>query len=280
MKKVSLPGWGRFMAPLVCILFGGVSLLGACASRGQVSPPGGALPAADAGDAAFWDTSPQGGDLVIIGVAAVRVSHKQAVELALEDVSRKAALYRRLEGGIVREEASGGAFGAALGEGSSWLHAGEGPVPLAEEFRYDPQRDVLVRDETVFVRARYTPPFPLTISYHIDRGRSPPAWIAGPPGEISGYRAGVGYASPRMRHKDTIIASYEDAAFSIIKYFSSTVDAKGVLYQGSGLFDFSNTLEARVAAQGVLESFYVLDVWADPSNGAVWTLAVAREGSR
>jgi hypothetical protein len=224
----------------------------------------------------FWDLNPQGGDLVIIGTAGLLVNRKKALELALEDAARKAAMYGEVEGSLIREEYSGGAYYSFRIDSQTELKVDENYPSLAEELRYDPDTDVLfVEGEGIYVRVRYTPAIPLRLQYRTGGGKSRPVWIDNPPSEISGYRVGVGYAGPRMYFHDTIKASCDDAAFSIIKNYSSQVASDRIMYQGAGTFDFSNTGTSSAVSAARLGGFYVLDIWTDPSNKAVWTLAVA-----
>lgn len=226
---------------------------------------------------AYWDCTPQGEDLVIIGAAGFYLDMEKAVELALDDAARKASMYERLEGSFYRTESIDGTLLGNRFEEKSEIKINEDYVRFKDEFRYDPGQDVLVLpNEGVYVKVRYTPPIPLVVQYRSETGRAEPWWVKEAPGTISGYRVGVGYARARMRYRDTIIASYEDAAISIIKFFSSSVESKRELYQGAGFLDYSNTQQTTISASASLEGFYVLDTWIDPQTKAVWTLAIVR----
>jgi hypothetical protein len=98
-----------------------------------------------------------------------------------------------------------------------------------------------------------------------------------PPETISGYAAGIGYAGRRNAHRDTVIASYENAVLAIIQNQSSSAWSSTEGFRGSGFLDYSAVTKKGTSASGVLTGFYVLEIWVDPATKAVWTLAVARQ---
>jgi hypothetical protein len=102
--------------------------------------------------------------------------------------------------------------------------------------------------------------------------------VDNPPVDISGYAVGVGYAGRRDAHRDTVIASYENAILAIIQNQSINVWGASIGFHGSGFLDYSELNQKGMSANGVLTGFYVLEIWMDPATRAVWTLAIARSG--
>jgi hypothetical protein len=132
---------------------------------------------------------------------------------------------------------------------------------------------------TIFVRTRYVPEIPFNIHYAASQGNTKPSWIDQPPGEISDYITGIGYANPRSYYRDTITASYEAAIYAIIQNVSAAVistfaNSKDTLETFSSMeASTSNTVSASAALKG----FYVLETWFDPASRGIWTLAIVRE---
>jgi hypothetical protein len=135
---------------------------------------------------------------------------------------------------------------------------------------FDPERDVYEEHGALFVNAVYTGEINGAVGYHRAETGKPP-WIENPPAEIGGFPCAVGVADARLSHKDTVIASYEDAACVFVKnsfsriYVSEQTDENTLLDNSFILFS------------GIVKGFYVLETWTDPKSGTVWTLAAARE---
>lgn len=225
----------------------------------------------------FWDTTPLDNELVFIGAAGFHLDQDAALRLALEDAARKAALFHAVRGRSLREEYTGSGFLDYRYESASVLDFNQDYRAYIEQLRFDPERDVRMDRWSVFVRARFTAPYEFKVSYERSAGTGKPRWVSFPPVEISGFLAGVGFANPRLVHKDTVIASYENAILSIIDRVSNTMHIEWVNSGDSGSFTPSSIRSSSLSSAS-LEGFYVLDVWVEPETRAVWTLAIAREG--
>ncbi|MDR2159724.1 MAG: LPP20 family lipoprotein [Treponema sp.] len=221
-----------------------------------------------------------GEDMVLFGVSGIRLNRDEAISLALEDAARQAAFFEQVEGWLIQRELIGPGFLDYRSDNVAELYFSQDYRNLVADLRFDPENDVFIYNQALFVRVRYPGADRGGISYLPNRINGRPGWIDNPPAAISGYAAGVGYAGPRLFFKDAVIASYENAAFSIIKNTFTTLIADESQMWGPGAFDFSSTSSNQVAAKGVLRGFYILDTWADPRTMAVWTLAVAREAVR
>jgi hypothetical protein len=235
-------------------------------------------------DKAFWDTAPSPDFLFFIGASAIRRDREESIRLALEDAARKTAMYHSLKGRYESRIDVGTGFLEYYADTASSLDYDEDYLKYTEELSYDPERDIVQWENSLFVRARY----PLAgsgsggiawsaggIPVGARDGR--PAWVNAPPPDIPGYTYGVGLAGRRAYHRDTVNASCEAAAFSIMRNLSGRVKGGAADVQKSGAFGYSGAASASVSSVLSLRGFYVLDIWIDPSSKAAWTLALARE---
>jgi hypothetical protein len=131
-------------------------------------------------------------------------------------------------------------------------------------------------ENAVFVMARYRGSLLLSYQSLPAGPGGKPGWVDNPPEKISGYAAGVGYAGRRNIHRDTVIASYENAVLAIIRNQTSKSWSSSEGFRGAGFLDYSAVSQKGMSAEGVLTGFYVLEIWIDPAAKAVWTLAVAQ----
>ncbi|MDR0630216.1 MAG: hypothetical protein LBG24_11410 [Treponema sp.] len=232
-------------------------------------------------DQDFWNLLPVNGEnseLIFIGVAGVRMNRQEAIDLALEDAARRVAFFQRVAGEVLHRVEIGTGFLDYRSEHQAALHYdAEGYGTYREALEFDPEQDVRIEHQAVFVRTRYRASRSLPVKHRYAVKNERPQWVDNPPKQISGFWVGVGFAGPRLYHKDTVIASYENAVFSIIESISNTVSSKVESVQDSGgafsAFSVVNSNEVR--ASGTLGGFYVLETWTDPATKAVWTLAIA-----
>lgn len=231
----------------------------------------------------FWDTAPSPDFLFFIGASAIRSDQEESIRLALEDAARKVAMYHFLEGRYESHLDAGTGFLEYSAGTVSSLNYDKDYLKYAEELVYDADGDILQWENSLFVRARYPRagreiPSPVKVAAGLP-ANGPPPWVNTPPGGTPGYIYGVGLASRRSYHRDTVNASCEAAVFSLIRNLSSRVTGGTADVWKSSAFGYSGAAGASVSSALSLEGFYVLDVWIDPVSKAVWTLALARENS-
>jgi hypothetical protein len=229
-------------------------------------------------DRNFWNMSTENGELVIIGVGGVKISKVETIKGAVEDAARKASLFNQVRANVTYTERIGDGFLDYFIDNQQNIIFDENYQEYIDELKYDPETDVLVTNNVVFVRTRWTPPIPFKISY-VSSSQGRPSWANNPPSTISGMIAGVGYSSPLMYHR-AYVASYESAIYSIAIRVDGNVNAGKVNYQGEGMFDYSNSSESTTVTSAQINGFYVLQIWVDPKTDGVYTLAVARETSK
>jgi hypothetical protein len=228
------------------------------------------------GDAAlqeFMDTSPREGRLVFLGVAGIRSRIQESVDLALEEAARRVAIFREVEGEFSTLSAKGGRLLDYRAESTASLRFDTAYKDYLETLEFDENSDVMRIENAIFVRVRY--PGSLDLPY-LPSGPGKPFWIENPPATIGEYIVGVGYADRRDAHRDTVIASYENAVFSIIRDLSAVSSGQNIDYRGEGFLDISFTSQQGIDAKGSLMGFYALETWTDPVDKSVWTLAIAK----
>jgi hypothetical protein len=193
----------------------------------------------------------------------------------------------RVEGEITVYSNTGGRFLDYRAETAGSLDYGKDYTNYIDKLEYDPETDVFQSENAIFIRTTYpgSLPFnddPLPAVLGGESGLPGPAaggrpvWVDNPPDFISGCPAGVGYAGRRDAHRDTVIASYENAVFAILRDYRSSAWSNTEDFRGGGFLDYAAINQKGIKAGGVLTGFYVLDMWVDPVTKAVWTLALAQ----
>jgi hypothetical protein len=225
----------------------------------------------------FLYTPPEEGKLVFLGVAGIRSRREESLKLALEEAARRVVLFHALEGEFTVYSYRGSRFLDYQSETKTSLNFPDTYADYVEDLEFNEESDVFLNENALFVRVRYPGVLDLNYQPSYTGPGAKPVWIDTPPGTISGYTVGVGYAARRNAHRDTVIASYENAVFSIIKNISGTAGGAISDFRGSGFFDIASAGSDTLFAKGALKGFYVLETWVDSASLDVWTLAVARE---
>jgi hypothetical protein len=248
-----------------------VGVLASCASSGSVSTREAQAEVA-VYDRAFWDRSPKGSQLIFIGVGAFRSNHDEAIKLAVENAARQVAIFHRVEGSFMLQAVIGSGTLDYRADTETSLRFDDAYVKYVDSLEYDVETDVRERDNSIFVRTRYTAPVAIAVAFTPSADEARPAWVKDPPSELGAYTAAVGQAGRRSQHRDTVNASHENAILSIIRNRSSSSKSE----TKSTETDTNSTGEtkSRLEASGVVERFYILETWTDPADKAVWTLGI------
>jgi hypothetical protein len=224
-------------------------------------------------DSGYWVTRPSASGITIIGITGRRLNQDEAVQEALADAARKAALYHGVRG-----------------ESSSVLSQGPGNLDYFSGFDYhldllnsadqyagslvfDRDRDVLEKNGALFVRFHYPGAFDIP-AYEMTVEAGVPAWVKQYNADIPGFLAGVGLARNKGTPQKTYQASYENAIVSLLPRLSSRVTSEVVDVEMSRRNLNSST------SSGVLEKVMILETWLDKKNNSVWTLLAAKQKTR
>ena len=238
----------------------------ACASSGASGSAGGSFAPGNS----FWITLPRPGSLVIIGASGRQSKRDAEIELAREDAARKAAMYHRVQADVENIQ--------NIGPHSLYYYTGyemdldyDADLPkYADALTFNSSRDVLKVDGGVIVRFSYPSSFPASINYGFAReADGSPAWVRHPPDEIGGFMAGVGFSARQFYFRDTFEKSC-DAAIAALVSKLSTVVTVDMTSDGD-----RNSIVTYQRSAGQLDHFLVLEIWIDPKNQSVWTLAIA-----
>ncbi|GHV83107.1 hypothetical protein AGMMS50212_04470 [Spirochaetia bacterium] len=222
-----------------------------------------------------WDSKPVSGDLVIIGVAPLQRRTEDTIAAALDDAAKKAAMFYGVTVQSLSIDNEGlGRFDQYFSRQID-LSYDTGYQKYIDSFVFDKETDVFIEKNNAFVRVHLQTEIPLFVEYESAFiKRRGPAWISSPPASISGYMAAVGQSDAYRYYSDSIMASYKSAAGALITRVKSEMQTKHDAYEISG-----TTLASNVSIEkssGTLREFFVIEIWIDPKDNSVWTLAVAK----
>jgi hypothetical protein len=210
--------------------------------------------------------SAQRTEMVFIGVAGRQSTRTKSLAAALEDAAKKVALYHSVEAAIIETEKSGAGFYF-----DTELRYDENYQKYIVDLKFDPITDVYEVDGAFFITVRCVVNNPVITNFVRRRGNSRPWWVDNPPKEITGYPAGTGFSGKQSSYAKTVVKSYENAVFALLR--------NDHIYAAENEEDWQNSFsyQSVQTASGTLTGFYVLDFWTDPESKTVWTLAIARE---
>jgi len=212
--------------------------------------------------------------ITVIGVSGSLQKQDDEINAAREDAARKISMYHGINARYEALHSTGSSIFDYASESSFSLDYNQELDQYKERLNFDPKSDVVTRDGAVFVRFTYPESYPGNINYSSSKAlNGRPAWVNNPPRHIGGYLAGVGYSGRQLRWQDTYRKSYEASLFQIITQFSTEVSSKEV---AGG--NWSSTSTINMQSTATLINFLIIDIWRDPANQAVWTLAIARSG--
>jgi len=234
-------------------------------------------------DISFLLSTPNGNELVFLGVAGKRSSRKETLKYALEDAARRVSIFNRVRAEFVYANRND----STLMGNNQWTHAAleydkERAERYIETLNFDPDKksDIIEVENAVIIRTTYpvslsSPIFYVPTYYGIEKR---PNWVNAPPASIGGYNVGIGYSDKYSSTAETWKKSFDDAIFSIVRSMdASSKSEESNVINTSSMFGYSRTTEEFTYSLRTLAEFYVLDVWMDPKTKAVWTLAIARK---
>jgi hypothetical protein len=233
----------------------------------------------------FRDSTPHNGGLVFLGAAQYDgyrpdLERGPAIERALDDAARKAALFYSVGGKVaLNESRTGTSFldYQSITEREIFEDT-EAYKRYRDDLEYDPEFDIFEDADkfgkrALFVRTRYTKASLNGISYDKTKVNEKPKWVDSAP-KIDGYLVGVGFTTYRSNFRETIVYSYETAIHALI---STEIQVTGLFSDKQSTTGGSITgSKNKQEASGYLDGFYILEIWQDPANSNVYTLAVAK----
>jgi len=219
----------------------------------------------------FWITLPKPGSLVIIGASGRQSKREAEIELAREDAARKAAMYHSVWANVENIQNVGPHSLNYFTDCEIYLDYDRDLAKYADALTYNSNRDVLNVDGSVFIRFSYPSSFPAVVSYGFAReADGSPEWVRHPPDEIGGFITGVGFSGRQFYVRDTFEKSCEAAVAALVSRVSTAVTVD-MTSDGD-----RNTFISYQRSTARLDHFLVLEIWVDPKDRSVWTLAIAR----
>jgi len=220
----------------------------------------------------FWITLPGQGSLVIIGASGRQSKRAAEIEIARDDAARKAAMYHGVQASVENIQNIGPHSLNYFTGYELNLDYDRDLAKYADALTYNASRDVLRIDGSVLIRFSYPASFPVGISYGFARDADgTPEWVRRPPEEINGYITGVGYSGRQLYFRDTFEKSCDAAVAALVSRVSTSVTVD-MSSDGD-----RNALYTYQLSAARLDHFLVLEIWVDPKNRSVWTLAIARK---
>jgi len=217
-----------------------------------------------------WFSPPNPDSLVIFGVSGPQIRRETEIDNARAHAARRVALYHGVlvSNDIVQSTGSG--FLNFFTDQNISFEYDENFEKYMDGLVFDPERDVFFVDGAVFVRFTYPVVFPGILNHSPGLTREGrPEWVNRPPNRIGGFYSGVGFSGRQVRMRDTVVRSYESAMVSIASQIHSDIVSEDT----SAGYHSQTVIQKQSRAN--LSNFTVLEIWIDPENLAVWTLAVA-----
>jgi len=214
---------------------------------------------------------PEGNSLIFIGVSGPQRRHEQEIETAREDAARKASLYHGLAASFALVHGSGANALDYFSDTSFRMEYDTQLEHYKEKLTYDPERNVVNSNGSIFISFSYPGTFPGNINYSSEKEPDgSPRWIKHPPQEINGFTAQVGFARRHQRIRDTIIKASEHAIAGHISSVSSLISTADSAYNQTGATFVTQQSHGR------LMHFMILEIWIDPKNLSAWILTIAK----
>jgi hypothetical protein len=223
----------------------------------------------------YWVTRPFDNVMTVIGISNPMLRRNDEIIAAKEDAARKVAMYHGIEGNIEATLSTGTNFFNHIYDYKVELEYDPNHAKYIDQLMYDPQYDVLVTDQAIFVRFQYAAEVKL-IDYITEKNANGrPNWTfnRNMP-QLDGFVTATGYARNQLRLKDTVFKATESAAARMIEDMSIQIQNKMTI-----LDQFTTDIVYAVS-MGMLSHFHVIEFWIDTDSGYVYTLAIARPMSR
>jgi hypothetical protein len=231
--------------------------------------------------ASFFNSVPAGNELVFLGIAGKRSDPKQTLQFALEDAARRVAAYHRVYGEYaLLNNIGSGMLDYAYDTYQFLTYDVEGSKQYVDALKFNADIGTIEVENTFIIRTSYPAALSVPISYRPTYGAADqkPDWVDNPPLAISGYEVGVGHSGRFASLADACTNSYHNAVFAIIKSVNSTFRSSDFMYQNTGsLFGYKTSSDNATYSYGILNGFYALDMWINPKDKSVWTLAIAKK---
>jgi hypothetical protein len=228
----------------------------------------------DQSKSGHWITRSSDNTMVIIGVSNFMVRRDAEITAAKEDAAKKAAMYHGVHGTIESFHSAGANFFDYAADVKIELEYDTNLAMYIDRLTFDPEHDVVITDEAVFVRFAYAVTVP-TIDFVASMNEGYPNWsYSRDMPQIDGYLTAVGFARNQVRLKDTINKSIDAAIARMIEDVSTQITASDKAGTGMGA-----SAQIHTRSEARLNNFQILEFWIDPQTRYVYTLAIAQKAN-
>jgi len=217
-----------------------------------------------------WITRPSNGTITVIGIAGRKRRQEEALAEALADAARKISLYHGVYGESVSVLNNGSNLLEYFADTAYRLAIRNESAVYIESLVFDKETDVLERNGSVYVRARYTGVSGVPL-YKSELKDGMPHWVAEYQAEIPGFLVGIGTSKNKGSPQKTHQASYENAIVSLLPQLATQMTSSVVDIEGGG-----KMTQNFAFSYGLLSRVMILETWFDKRNGAIWTLLAAK----
>jgi len=219
----------------------------------------------------YWISRSSNNKLTLIGVSNIMSRRDREIASAKEDAARKVAMFYGIYGSVEIINRTGANFFDYVHNSNVDLQYDTHYKLYIDNLTFNPQNDVLITSEAVFVRFQHDTTIP-NIDYKVKMIDNRPSWLRTQDKlEFNGYVTAVGFARKQRRLKDTIFRSVENAIARMIDDLSATVTTKEISETGR-----SSSSSIYIKSEGRLNDFRVIDFWIEPETRFVYTLAIAK----
>ena len=220
----------------------------------------------------YWIVRSVNNKLIVIGVSSPMTRRDSEITAAKEDAARKVAMFYGINISMEITNRTGSSFFDYMPDPNLELTYDTNPEIYIDQMTFDPQHDVLITGEAVFVRFQHDTTI-MNIDYRARMINGRPSWTRNQDmPAFDGYITAVGFAQNQRRLKDTIFRSTENAVVRMMEDLSITVNTRETITGQS------SSSSIQVKSEGRLNNFRVIDFWIEPGTRFVYTLAIAGEG--
>ena len=227
----------------------------------------------DQSKSGYWITRSPDNALVIIGVSNRMRRQDSEIAAAKEDAAQKVSMFYGVGGTIESYYSVGANALEYIADSQMDLVYDTDVEKYIDQLKFDPERDVVIIDEAVFVRFTYAAtPAPVNFVASLNADGRPDWTYSRDLPQFDGYITAVGMARNQIRLKETIRKSSDAAIAWMIAHISTQITSNDKTGSGMG-----SSNQTHSVSTGRVNEFQIIEFWIDPKSGYVYTLAIAKQ---
>jgi len=219
-----------------------------------------------------WFSFPSDNMITVIGVSNRMRTRDAEITAAKEDAAQKISMFHGIEGNIETMTSTGSNIMDFAHIPTTELKYNLDFNQYIDKLIFDPEQDVFIANEAVYVRFRYAAEAS-SLNYFPSINNHRPIWTNNRDlPRFDNYHVAVGYSQNQRYFRDTVLRAVQNAVVQMINNLYSSLETLEVDNQGQGAVSTT-----RSVSSGKLNNFQVIEYWIDPQTRAVWTLAIAKK---